>query len=105
MTEPADIQIYGYHDEVLLMTQLTPPEKIDAASVKLSATASWLVCEKICIPGGANVGLDLPVGAEPRPANSEWFMKFRERLPRKLPPEAGYVLIVVPTPIRFRPTV
>ena len=26
--EPGDIQIYGYHDEVLLMQEITPPAKI-----------------------------------------------------------------------------
>ena len=36
LNEPGDIQIYGYHDEVLLMMQLTPPAKIEAASVKLA---------------------------------------------------------------------
>ena len=33
LKEPGDIQIYGYHDQVLLMVPLTPPPKIDAASV------------------------------------------------------------------------
>ena len=62
LSEPGDIQIYGYHDEVLLMMQLTPPSRIEAASVKLAGEANWLVCEKICIPGSAKVQLDLPVG-------------------------------------------
>ncbi len=52
LVEPGDIQIYGYHDEVLLMQEITPPASIADKSVKLSAEADWLVCEKICIPGG-----------------------------------------------------
>ncbi len=73
LDEPGDIQIYGYHDEVLLMVQLTPPAKIGAASVHLAAAADWLVCEKICIPGSGAVQLDLPVGSEAAPANAELF--------------------------------
>ena len=66
LSEPGDIQVFGYHDEVLLMVPLTPPSKIDGSSVKLSAAADWLVCEKICVPGNANVQLDLPVGSAER---------------------------------------
>ena len=92
LSEPGDIQIYGYHDEVLLMMQLTPPSKIESASVKLAGEANWLVCEKICIPGSAKVQLDLPVGAQSTPANAELFTKFRDRLPKPLPPGAGSAL-------------
>ena len=92
LDEPGDIQIYGYHDEVLLLVPLTPPPKIDAASVHLAAEANWLVCEKICIPGGTNVQLDLPVGSPATPANSELFTKFRQRLPQALPENARATL-------------
>ncbi|MEO8043530.1 MAG: protein-disulfide reductase DsbD domain-containing protein [Spartobacteria bacterium] len=88
LNEPGDIQIYGYHDDVLLMVQLTPPPKVEAPSVHLAATADWLVCEKICIPGSGEVQLDLPVGAQTTPANEELFQKFRDQLPRALPAAA-----------------
>ncbi len=88
VNEPGDIQVYGYHDEVLLMVPLTPPAKIDAASVHLSAQADWLVCEKICIPGSAQVQLDLPVGTQSAAANSDLFARYRDRLPRALPASA-----------------
>ena len=89
LSEPGDIQIYGYHDEVLLLwcSSLRRPRS-SAASVHLAAEANWLVCEKICIPGSAKVQLDLPVGAPGTPANTELFAKFRDRLPRPLPPSA-----------------
>ncbi|MEP7248544.1 MAG: protein-disulfide reductase DsbD domain-containing protein [Spartobacteria bacterium] len=88
LSEPGDIQIYGYHDEVLLLMELTPPDKISESSVKLAGAADWLVCEKICIPGSANVALELPVGGQTTPANQELFKKFRARLPRALPESA-----------------
>jgi thiol:disulfide interchange protein DsbD len=90
--EPGDIQVYGYHDEVLLMVPLTPPARIDSTSVHLAAQADWLVCEKICIPGNGQVALDLPVGSQSAPANSEIFAKYRDRLPRALPASAAGAL-------------
>ncbi len=79
LKEPGDIQIYGYHDEVLLMMQLTPPPKIDGSTVHLAGAADWLVCEKVCIPGSAEVQLDLPVGTQDAPANQRSLHKIPER--------------------------
>ena len=42
------------------MQEIIPPAKIDSSSVKLSAEANWLVCEKICIPGSATCSSKLP---------------------------------------------
>jgi thiol:disulfide interchange protein DsbD len=85
INEPGDIQIYGYHDEVLLMTQITPPPKIDTSSIKLAAAVNWLVCEKICIPGNASLSLELPVGSQASAANDQLFQRYRAELPRDLP--------------------
>src|SRR5690348_10381779 len=76
VTEPGDIQVYGYHGEVLLMVPMTPSTKITASSVNLAATADWLVCEKICIPGSAQLQLELPVASQSAPANNELFAKY-----------------------------
>ncbi len=105
LTEPGDIQIYGYHDEVLLMMQLTPPAKIAKKSVHLSADVDWLVCEKVCIPGSGKVQLDLPVGDSPVPANQALFEKSREQLPRALPNESGAALRWSRTAQNFRLTI
>src|SRR5213592_4494848 len=43
LNEPGDIQIYGYHDEVLLMQEITPPSAVNDPTVRLTADASWLV--------------------------------------------------------------
>src|SRR3984893_6806966 len=83
LNEPGDIQIYGYHDEVLLMQEITPPPAARAESVvPLSADASWLVCEKICIPGNAKLKLDLPVAGDAAPANRELFYRFLKKNPQ-----------------------
>jgi len=80
--DPGDIQTYGYQDEVMLIQEITPPEKIDDAMVKLSAEADWLVCEKICIPGSANLALTLPRSTTSAAANAELFDRYRKLLPQ-----------------------
>src|SRR5947207_2903295 len=67
--DPGDIQTYGYVHEVLLRQEITPPPKIENSTIKLVADASWLVCEKICIPGSATLELELPVSASSQPTN------------------------------------
>jgi thiol:disulfide interchange protein len=83
--DPGDIETYGYENEVLLMQEITPPQKIDSSSVKLSVDASWLVCEKICIPGGATLQLELPTSTTSQPSNTELFARYRRLLPQNRP--------------------
>jgi thiol:disulfide interchange protein len=83
--DPGDIETYGYENEVLLMQEITPAQKIDDPSVKLSADANWLVCEKICIPGNATLQLELPTSTTSQPANSELFTRYRRLLPQNWP--------------------
>jgi thiol:disulfide interchange protein len=83
--DPGDIETYGYENEVLLMQEITPPSKIGDSSVKLSTDANWLVCEKICIPGGETLQLELPISTTNQPANMELFARYRRLLPQNWP--------------------
>ena len=83
--DPGDIETYGYENEVLLTQEITPSSKIDESSVKLSAEANWLVCEKICIPGGETLQLELPISTTSQPANTELFARYRRLLPQNWP--------------------
>ena len=85
MSDPGDIQTYGYENEVFLMQQITPPAAISDASVKLSVDANWLVCEKLCVPGNAALYLNLPIGNQGAPANEELFARYRRSLPQNWP--------------------
>ncbi|MDQ6860682.1 MAG: thioredoxin family protein [Verrucomicrobiota bacterium] len=87
--EPGDILIYGYHDEVLLMQKITPAATLSGSTVKLSAEATWLVCEKICIPGSATVGLELPLNQSAAPANEDLFRRYQNALPQPWPKDAN----------------
>jgi thiol:disulfide interchange protein DsbD len=83
--DPGDIQTYGYENEVLLIQEITPPAKLDSSSAKLSADASWLVCEKICIPGGETLAMELPISTTSQPTNTELFARYRRLLPQEWP--------------------
>src|SRR5436309_5331888 len=55
---------YGYSGEVVLPMAMTPPTNLPPGKdITLRGRASWLVCEKICIPEEAPVALTLPVAA------------------------------------------
>jgi thiol:disulfide interchange protein DsbD len=78
--QPGDIAGYGYHDQVLLMTEITPPaDLLSAAPVEIAADVSWLVCEKVCIPGKATVKTSLPVSQDVAPANADLFATWSDR--------------------------
>lgn len=52
---------FGYDGEIVLPLQVTPPAGLAGQDVQLEATASWLVCREICIPGEASLAIRLPV--------------------------------------------
>jgi thiol:disulfide interchange protein len=63
---------HGYDGVVYLPTTLTAPSSIKPGQpVTLKATATWLMCADVCIPGKQEVALTLPVSAEPPQANSQ----------------------------------
>ncbi len=56
----------GYEGIAYLPVTLTPPADLKPGdSITFSATADWLMCADVCIPGDARVSLTLPVKAEP----------------------------------------
>jgi thiol:disulfide interchange protein/DsbC/DsbD-like thiol-disulfide interchange protein len=85
LKDPGDIETYGYENEVLLMQQITPPASLADSSIRLSADASWLVCERLCIPGSAKLQLELPIAAQTGPANEELFSRYQRSLPQNWP--------------------
>jgi len=75
---------YGYSDEVMLLTELTPPAGAKPGPVAIRGNADWLVCKDICIPEKATLTLAFAVAdGEPGAdaANASRFSKARARLP------------------------
>jgi thiol:disulfide interchange protein/DsbC/DsbD-like thiol-disulfide interchange protein len=85
LKDPGDIETYGYENEVLLMQEITPPATLSGPSVKLPAEASWLVCERLCIPGSAKLEIELPIANKNAAANEEIFSRYRRALPEDWP--------------------
>lgn len=79
---------YGYEGEVLLLTQITPPEKIPSnAIVALSANVKWLVCsDSFCQPGEISVSMDSHVNNDTPQPNATYAPLFKQAfdtLPKK----------------------
>ena len=83
-----DIGNYGYAGSVDLLVPITADPKASGpppgGTAPIRAQATWLACADICIPGGAELALALPVAAAPSgpdPAQASLFAASRERLP------------------------
>ena len=58
----------GYEGDLLLPVTLTPPADLaPGTKITFNATAEWLMCEEVCMPGDAKVSLTLPVAATAAP--------------------------------------
>ena len=94
---PGQITCYGYEGEVMLLATVTPPEGLSSGSVqKMKARADWLECEEACVPGNADVTLELPVSDRAPPANQELFQVWSQRMPAHMGPG--------PWPLMSRPS-
>ena len=68
----------GYEGELLLPVILNPPADLKPGeTAELTAEADWLMCEEICIPGGAKVSLRLPIAATAAASDGTWGDKIR----------------------------
>jgi thiol:disulfide interchange protein len=57
---------FGFAGSADLLVPISVAKEVTAGGTAvLSAEASWLACAEICIPGGANLSLNLPVVAGP----------------------------------------
>lgn len=76
---------YGYEGTTLLMVRLDPPgDLVVGQSLDLRVRVDWLACHEVCIPGGANLELSLPVvGGSPTlsPDQASLFARTRAALP------------------------
>ena len=79
--DEGDLLSYIHEGELMLLVEITPPASLPPGEVVLRAKLKWLVCEKICIPGGGDVQLALPVGTA-SPANADRFIAARAQLPK-----------------------
>ncbi len=82
---------YGYEGEVLLLSQITPPNSLPnnqaAQSMELKADVRWLICsDSFCMPGDSELSLQLPFNNTAPQPSEQWadlFKLTRTQLPKK----------------------
>jgi len=76
----------GYEGENFLLVEITPATVLPVGStVQIKATAEWLMCEAVCMPGDGKLEIALPVAAGAGQIDSRWTQTIettRARLPK-----------------------
>ena len=75
---------YGYEGETLLLTTVQVPADLPVGrSITLTGKAEWLECKDVCIPGGSDIALTLPVNPAAGPSGSAaLFESARAKVPQ-----------------------
>lgn len=83
------IKANGYHDEVLIITEITPPETLEGKGVSIKVRSAWMACASSCHPGVGDFSMTLPVQKAGSPAQPNEAMTLRfERTLMEIPPAA-----------------
>ncbi len=83
--EPGDLEVFVYGNEVLLFATVVAPENLPAGPVEIGAKSDWLVCQSSCVPGSAQLSLQLKTGASSGSDARQIFDKYSALLPKSLP--------------------
>ena len=78
--EPGELEVFDYSNEVLLFAEVQAPAQLPAGPIELAAKTNWLVCEKECVPGNAQLSLKLNDGSGPD--NAGLFSKYAALVPK-----------------------
>ncbi len=81
--EEGDVLTYGYSSETMLLVPIRVSKNLSPGTpIRLKAEVNWLECERICVPGTADVSLTLPPSAaDPVPDNRELFARYQAQIP------------------------
>jgi thiol:disulfide interchange protein len=77
--DPGGLTGYGYEGDNLLPAVIQVPASYAASTLEIHASASWLVCHDVCIPGSTDLSLVLPKGSGPS-ADAPRFSAIRDSL-------------------------
>jgi DsbC/DsbD-like thiol-disulfide interchange protein len=85
------LAIYGYDTTLLLMARVIPPQQLPAGKrIRIGADVDWLACAEACVPGKAELVLELPVSdATPR-LDERWRAAFERARLNEPMPSAGW---------------
>jgi thiol:disulfide interchange protein DsbD len=86
--DTAGIVSYGHAGDVTLVTMIpVPADAKGDAALRIDADATWLVCEKVCVPEKGRFTLSLPVASGAKPSAPDATRS--PLLPPPLPQAAG----------------
>ena len=88
--EPGDLEVFAYGSEVLLYSEVTAPASLPAGPIAIKADSKWLVCKSSCVPGEANLSLELNSGQTA--SDSSLFQRYAAQVPQVFP--AKYQLTI-----------
>jgi thiol:disulfide interchange protein len=88
--EPGDLEVFAYGSEVLLYSEVTAPASLPAGQIAIKADSKWLVCKSSCVPGEANLSLELNSGQTA--SDSSLFQRYAAQVPQVFP--AKYQLTI-----------
>lgn len=98
-TDMAGITANGYKKEVILLTKIQAPEKLEGETATLKVKAAWMACSKTCHPSIDNFSITLPITTAPSSAKDlklqAKFDEIIESLPQA-PPEGWKFSIGAP---------
>jgi thiol:disulfide interchange protein/DsbC/DsbD-like thiol-disulfide interchange protein len=94
--EPGGLEVFDYNNEVLLFTEVQAPQQLPAGPIELGAKSNWLVCERQCVPGDAQLTLKLNDGGQ-GPGNQDIFAKYAASVPKAGSPPGGYSVSLKPS--------
>jgi thiol:disulfide interchange protein DsbD len=94
--EGGEVVVYGYEKENMLLVPMTASADLKSGvTVTLTAFASWLECEQVCIPADAVAELKLSVSdTRPERDNAELFGRYMRLVPQPLG-RAGSITLAV----------
>jgi DsbC/DsbD-like thiol-disulfide interchange protein len=78
--QPGGFVGYGYLDEAVFLVEITPAATVPADS-KIEVSATYLVCDTICLPGRQTVSVTLLSG-KASAVQADPFEAWRQNLPR-----------------------
>ena len=82
--EPGDLEVFGYTSEVLLFATVEAPDALPPGPIPIEAKTNWLVCQSLCVPGSAQLKLDLGSGSSSASNAAQLFDKYSAQVPKPL---------------------
>jgi len=82
--EPGDLEVFDYTSEVLLFATVQAPDVLPPGPITIEAKTNWLVCQSLCVPGSAQLKLDLGSGSSSASNAVQLFDKYSAQVPKPL---------------------